>query len=137
MVFQYTSFTNPLFFFLLKAHITNPSYRNFSFWTNPCSLHRYHSNKLDVFKVWWKRCRYSFLRRILCTCQCTASLQGIGDGVQPLLSFYHGAKEEHIIHALYKKIFLPIYRLCHSAFFRCILICYTTNCIDWSKYFYL
>ena len=32
-------------------------------------------------------------------------LQGIGDGVQPLLSFYHGAKEEHIIHALYKKSF--------------------------------
>lgn len=32
-------------------------------------------------------------------------LQGIGDGVQPLLSFYHGAKEELIIHALYKKAF--------------------------------
>lgn len=30
-------------------------------------------------------------------------LQGIGDGVQPLLSFYHGSKKEREVHILYHK----------------------------------
>lgn len=33
-------------------------------------------------------------------------LQGIGDGVQPLLSFYHGSQKEKEVHILYHKSFL-------------------------------
>lgn len=33
-------------------------------------------------------------------------LQGIGDGVQPLLSFYYGSKKDHEVQLLYRKAFL-------------------------------
>lgn len=46
---------------------------------------------------------YSVVSYVLASAQLL--LQGIGDGVQPLLSFYHGANKEHEIHILYKKAF--------------------------------
>ena len=46
---------------------------------------------------------YSVVSYVLCSAQLL--LQGIGDGVQPLLSFYYGAKKEKEIHILYHKAF--------------------------------
>ena len=40
--------------------------------------------------------------------QCTAASSGIGDGVQPLISFYYGAKKEDKIHILYRSLFVTI-----------------------------
>ena len=47
---------------------------------------------------------YSVISYVLASAQLL--LQGIGDGVQPLISFYYGANKEHEIHVLYKKAFL-------------------------------
>lgn len=44
---------------------------------------------------------FSVVSYILATVQLL--LQGIGDGVQPLLSFYHGSKKEKELHILYHK----------------------------------
>lgn len=46
---------------------------------------------------------YSVVSYVLCSAQLL--LQGIGDGVQPLISFYYGAKKEDKIHILYRKAF--------------------------------
>ena len=46
---------------------------------------------------------YSVVSYVLCSAQLL--LQGIGDGVQPLISFYYGAKKEEKIHILYRKAF--------------------------------
>lgn len=47
---------------------------------------------------------FSVVTYILCTIQLL--LQGIGDGVQPLFSFYHGAKKKKELNWLYKHAFL-------------------------------
>lgn len=47
---------------------------------------------------------YSVVSYVLCSAQLL--LQGIGDGVQPLLSFYYGADQEDKIHILYRKAFI-------------------------------
>lgn len=47
---------------------------------------------------------YSVLSYVLASAQLL--LQGIGDGVQPLLSFYYGANKEQEIHVLYHKAFM-------------------------------
>lgn len=47
---------------------------------------------------------YSVVSYVLCSAQLL--LQGIGDGVQPLISFYYGAGKEDKIHILYRKAFL-------------------------------
>lgn len=46
---------------------------------------------------------YSIVTYVLSSAQLL--LQGIGDGVQPLFSFYHGANKEEEIHYLYHKAF--------------------------------
>lgn len=46
---------------------------------------------------------YSVISYVLSSAQLL--LQGIGDGVQPLLSYYHGKGNKDVIHYLYKKAF--------------------------------
>lgn len=46
---------------------------------------------------------YSVISYVLSSAQLL--LQGIGDGVQPLLSYYHGKGNKGVIHYLYRKAF--------------------------------